>query len=432
MPVNHFSDVHYAVLRLLTECGWVSPALLEVMGYSYTYRARTLKLLLDLQYIRKLGEGQARAYALAPKGRNHLAGFNASRFREEVMEYNRRLVHNVDDRSVLRGDAAAFFSIAGFAVHPDDKPAFPAAAPSLPEKPAREDWARLYQNARLIHYPDTQDRAVYTQRLTPLNCYYDAVQIKDLLLENGRDGASVRYSRVCGVLMTPSHLFRVYHSRDVAMKFHITGERNLQSLLGAGLAFRGYLPEEAGAALIFGSGFTSLLRVMEHHLAGHSARAQVYVKKKKGDGYAEMKGAIGERLTPGNLGDPAFFLPLERESLTLLRMMRYPFWQELLTREVCRELFRLENQPRWCFEHDGCSVYLLPSLCLQQMGITLKAIRLSPEKKFHIVCLDWQEPLFRELLEPLSAGRNIQVTALPTAYMESLQKRFDLYWGGGA
>lgn len=68
MPIERLSDIHDTILRLLAECRWVSPALLELTGYSYTYRTRALRLLLQQQYIRKQGEGRAKAYAISTKG----------------------------------------------------------------------------------------------------------------------------------------------------------------------------------------------------------------------------------------------------------------------------------------------------------------------------------------------------------------------------
>ncbi|MCI9669885.1 MAG: hypothetical protein HFG19_09465, partial [Oscillospiraceae bacterium] len=271
---------------------------MELTGYSYTYRTRALRLLLQQQYIRKQGEGRAKAYAISTKGRNYLAAFYASRFREEVMEQIKQLTRNPDDRAVLRGDAAAMLSLAGYAVHPDDKPAFPAYTPPLPVVPGREAWRGLYQNHSDICYPDESNEAVYTRCRTPMNCYYDACSVKELLYDRGKDGAGVRYSRACGVLMTPSCLFRVYHSRDVAMKFHITGERRLQNLLLTGEVFCGYLPERNHAALLLGNDFTALLHILEHHLAGHSAKSLVYVKDRGRKGYKTLQGGIGERVTP--------------------------------------------------------------------------------------------------------------------------------------
>lgn len=150
MPIERLSDIHDTILRLLAECRWVSPALLELTGYSYTYRTRALRLLLQQQYIRKQGEGRAKAYAISTKGRNYLAAFYASRFREEVMEQIKQLTRNPDDRAVLRGDAAAMLSLAGYAVHPDDKPVFPAYTPPLPAAPGREAWRALSKPQRYL------------------------------------------------------------------------------------------------------------------------------------------------------------------------------------------------------------------------------------------------------------------------------------------
>ena len=103
-PMNHFSDVHTAILQLLAECGRVSQSARGLTGYSYTYCTRSLKLLLDQQYIRKQGESRTKSSTLlSTKGRNHLAALNACRFRAEVMEQLRRLTRNPDDRVALRG-----------------------------------------------------------------------------------------------------------------------------------------------------------------------------------------------------------------------------------------------------------------------------------------------------------------------------------------
>lgn len=145
-----------------------------------------------------------------------------------------------------------------------------------------------------------------------------------------------------------------------------------------------------------------------------------------------LKGGIGERVSPGNLGDPAFYLPLRLESLPMLKMMSYPFWQDMLTKEINWKLFGLNNQPRWTFDYGGTTNYLLFSLCLQQISLAMNAVRLSPEKKMRIICLDWQEPLFRELLSPFASSRDIQVTTLPGTYIAALQRQFDLYWRIGS
>lgn len=419
--MKRFTDIHYTILGLLSTCGWVSLPLLELLDYGYTYRTRSLKTLLDGQYIRKSGKGRTKAYAISTKGRNLLAAYNAQRFGGVAIRMTKQLTRH-PERSVQRGDAAAFFSFGGFSVHPDDKPAFPADTPA----PSGEDRRGLYRNTQSYRYPDQPDVGVYRRRLTAINCYYDATCIKELAI----DSAGVGYSRACGALVTPSYLLRVYHSRDVAMKFHSIGEQNFQCLLLSPKIFTGYLPEEQNAALILGTDFTAARHILEHHLAGYSSRMPLSAKKKGGKGYTAVNGLAGELVTPANLGRPAFYLPLCKDSLPLLRLMAYPFWQGFLVREVSRELFPRLSLPLWCFETDGYTVYILAALNLAQIDLAMRTVQGNSGKKVRFVCLDWQEPLFRQLLEPFAGQRDLWLTKLPARFLEGLLQREKEYWEG--
>ena len=419
--MKQFSDIHYTILGVLSTCGWVSLPLLELLDYGYTYRTRALKTLLDGQYIRKSGKGRAKAYAISTRGRNLLAAYNTCRFGGGALQTSKQLARH-PERSVLRGDAAAFLSFGGFSVHLDDKPAFPADTPA----PSGEGRRGLYRNTRFHRYPDQPDKAVYRRRLTTVNCYYDATAIKELAI----DKAGIGYSRACGVLLTPSYLLRVYHSRDVAMKFHSTGEQNLQCLLLSPKIFTGYLPEEQNAALIFGADFTAAQHILEHHLAGHSSRMPLSAKKKGGRGYTAVKGLAGELVTPTNLGKPAFYLPLCKDSLPLLRLMAYPSWQGFLVREINRGLFPQLEPSRWCFEADGYTVYILAALNLAQIDLAMRMVQGNSGKRVRIVCLDWQEPLFRPLLESFAGQRDLWLTKLPAGFLEGLLQREKEYWEG--
>ena len=230
--------------------------------------------------------------------------------------------------------------------------------------------------------------------------------------------------------MTPSSLLRVYHSRDVAMKFQMTGERNLQNLLLSDQLFTGYQPPETNAALIFGTDFTAAAHILGSHLDGPGAQRPIYVKRRGGKGYAAIAGTTGELLRPAHLGNPVYYLPLGKDSLPLLRTMGYPMWQEMLLREISRELFHFDNHPRWSFELDGQDIYILVCLSLPQIDLALRKIRMAAGQKVRIVCLDWQEPLFRLLLEPYAKDRDIRLTRLPAAYMEELSGHIKRCWEG--
>ena len=423
--MERFSDIHNTVLMLLAECGWVSQPLLGLLDYSYTYRTRALKTLLDEQLIRKSGKGGNKAYALAAKGRHFLAAYNSCRFRHEVMEKTKQLARH-PERAVQRGDAAALFSFGGFSVHMDDKPAFPAYTPPFLDESNGENRQNLCQNTEPHNYPNQPDRGAYQRRLTAVNCYYDALFLKELAV----DSTGVSYSRACGALLTPSYLLRVYHSRDVAMKFHSTGEENFLTLLLSGRAFSGYFPEEQNAVLILGNDFTAALHVLQHRLAGYSARMPMTVKCQYKNKYAPIRGAVGEMLTPTNLGKPAFYLPLCKDSLPLLRLMAYPSWQGSLVREISRGLFPQLEPSRWCFEADGHTVYILAALNLAQIDLAMRMVQGNSGKRVRIVCLDWQEPLFRPLLESFAGQRDLWLTKLPAGFLEGLLQREKEYWEG--
>lgn len=400
----------------------MSQSLLELTGYSYTYRSRCLKMLLDGEFIRKRGHGRSKAYALTAGGRKLLAGYNSCRFGDEFWEFSKKLARH-PERDVLRGDVAAILSLAGFSIHPDDKPALPAATPPLPSAPTPRDWAALINNRSQLTYSCEADQHQYYRRDTAIGCYYDAVALKEKMPE-GSEG--ITYSRACGALMTPTHLLIAYHSRDVAMQLRMTGERNFQSFLLTRHVFTGYRP--GYAALVFGNDFTAAARVIGFHLEGIGSRSASYVKaKRKRSGYEAMRGG-GELLRPGNLGNPTFYLPLWLESLSLLKMMHYPFWQEWIVNQVAREVFRLEHTVRWCFEQDGYVVYILAALNLTQLDTAFRSIRDQPGGKFRILCFHWQEPLFRELLEPYLSGREIWLTRLPEDYISLLLHDLSTYW----
>lgn len=410
-PINDFLDVHYAILRLLAGCGWVSHTMLELTGYSYSYRTRSLKLLLDQQFIRKQGQGKNKAYTLTAKGRNHLAGFNARRFREEVIAETKQLSRH-PERAVLRGDTAAMLSFAGFAVHMDDKPDLPVTTPPLPESPSPEDWKRLFQNGGFFSYAGEIDRKVYTRHTSAVGCYYDATAIKEL--------AGPLRMGYCG-----NWLFPRLRGADDAL------------LSAAGLPQPGCGDEISGdrrekpaksAAVQPDFDWVPAAGNRRRPDSGGPAQQPVYAKRKGRKGYAAISGSTGELLQPTNLGNPAYYLPLCRDSLTLLELMRYPMWKETLIREISRELFQLENNTRWTYEPDGCTVYLLVCLNLPQIDLTLRKIRAAPHQRARIICLDWQEPLFCRLLEPYAKDRDIQLTRLPAAYMEDLSERIKRCW----
>ena len=434
--MTNFSDIHYSILGLLAECGCVSRTTLDLMDYTTNYMNRSLHALIDASLIRIYGKGQGKHYALTADGRNHLTAHNPIRFRKEFMALNRKLTEH-HDRAMLCGDAAAMLSFAGYAVHPDDKPPLPAHTPTLPQPPDYQHWKSLCRNLTMHTYPAGEDDREYGKRLTAIGSYYDSVLLKNLLLADGnnKDSQGARYSRACGVLMTPDYLLRVFHSRDVAIKLKITGEKNFTKLLTTGLVYSGYLPTGLDGLLVFGNGFSAARLVIEHNLNGDRKDLPYYVRKKGKAGnkkkpeYELLKGTGegGELLRPGDIGNPIFYLPLNSGGLELLPLFQFPGWADVLHRGINRQAFGIADQPMWCFNLDGRMVYVLASLNLTDIDHTLRMIKTKPAQPFAIACLEWQLPLFSDLLMPFKE-QDIVVKVMPRDFMEKMTANLYDIW----
>ena len=422
------SDIHFSILGLLAECGCVSRSALDLTDYSYNYLTRNLRALVDASLIRVYGKGQQKHYALTITGRRYMANHNPSRYPDVFMELNRQsTIHH--DRAMLRGDAAAMLSLAGYAVHPDDKPPLPAITPPLPQPPDYQHWKSLCRNLTMHAYPAGEDRREYGRRLTAIGSYYDATVVKGLLPTDGdKDSEGVNYSRACGVLMTPGCLLRVFHSRDVAMKLKLTGETNFKKLLFSDEVYGGFMPDDREAVLVFGNDFSAARLIVEHHLYGHNIYLPKVVKRsgKKG-GYEVMKGSGGELLGPANLGNPAYYLPLDKAGLELLPLFQFPRWADFLHRNINNRAFGVADQPKWSFEQDGRTFYVLASLNLPQIAHALRTIKNDLERPFAIACLDWQIPLFSDLLLPYQ-DRDILVKRMPPDFMDEVANDLYDYW----
>jgi hypothetical protein len=228
--------------------------------------------------------------------------------------------------------------------------------------------------------------------------------------------------------MTPSYLLRVFHSRDVAMKFNVTGERNMRSLLLSDAVFSGYLPGERRGALVFGDDYTAAEKIIERHISGSKAKLPSTVKRK--GRYQSRPAAADVMLGTTNLGNPLFFVPMERRALILLRLMQYPFWQETLCRFINRTCFGQIRNNDWCHELEGRQVYILAGLNLTQIGVALQNIVRQPQQPVTLAYFDWQHGFFERLLERYGGHGDFIVKRMTSDYDVSTLATMNEYWEG--
>ena len=155
----------------------------------------------------------------------------------------------------------------------------------------------------------------------------------------------------------------------------------------------------------------------------------IYAKKKgRMQNIGGKKVSVGEMLTPTNLGNPSFYSPLCSESLDILTIMQFPFWQEMLLREISTEIFGFPDSTRWCFQHDGYVVYILVALDLVQIDTTFRTIKNNSQQKTRIICLHWQESFFCKLLEPYAGKQDIWLTKITAGHMADISQAIERSW----
>lgn len=418
-----FSDIHYSILSLLAQCGYVSRATFDLLPYSYNYMITSVKTLVDKNAIRKSGRGRQKHYALNLSGRKLLSSYNPLRFSPDVMEQNRQLSRH-PDRAMLRGDIAALLSLAGYGVHPHDKPPLPASTPPLPTSPEHQHLVTLCRNSIQHAYPDVEDERTYNRRLTAIGSYYDITAIKALFpKEESYDNEGINYARACGLLMTPDNLLRVYHSRDVALKVHKIGEDKLKLRMTNNRVYQGFLPADRDGILVFGADFTSSISIIQSSLDGLGTRL-VY-SRGKAENVGQRNVPEGVRLTPVNLGNPSYYLPLDRNGMAMASLYQYPGWNELLVGEINRQAFQI-NSTSNSYELEGRRVHILAALNMAEIETAFHMMRMSAAS-ISIVCLDWQYPLFCELAEPLK-DRDILIVRMPSGFVEEITGKLDNFW----
>jgi len=401
------------VLQLLAECGRVSRRTFDLLPYSYRNTCVYIKKLVDNGSVSLSGVGNSKSYTLLENGRKILSAGAPQRYTSELFELNKLLTRH-PDRSRLRGDVAAMMSMAGFAVHPDDKPALPAFTPQPPDLQYR-NLRLLYQNYEPHKYGhDISNRAVYSKLLTPINSYYDSVQLK-YLRETAAD-KDINYSRACGMLMTPSNLFRVYHSRDVAMRFRKTGEENFSALLASSLT--GYIPDNKSAILVFGLEWLAASSMLDIYLSD-----KIIVSPKNED-------IPGQILGTTNLGNPLFYIPLRRESLELLRLMRFPDWRKSLMYFASMSHANV-NQTGWSYPHEGRRVFIIADLNLTNIAIVLRGMMKKPREPVTLLCLPWQQEFICNLVQEYGGYEaNVQFVLLHDSFMDDFINNHLLpHWG---
>lgn len=367
--------------------------------------------MVDTSRIRLTGHGADKHYALLAKGKDELNSLNSLRYPRCLFADNNTLLR-APARAMANGDAAVMLSLAGYSLHPHDKPEFPAHTPVPDEDAGRR---QIYRNSLEHRYSNAEDCTIYLKRRTPINCYYTSVEIKRYFEQKNSNG--LRYSRACGVLSTPDNILRVFHSRDVALEFKSTGENKLVSLLPK--LFSGYLPPRRQGLLVLGDGFMAAEKI----IATEFSPERIKIAK------VSKKTYLGTK----NLGTPLYYLPVVPDSLPLLRLFQYPSWEGSASSFMAKQLYGSFKERQDIFYadgDDGSALFIGLTLNLTAVAGLIRAVRDKP-RSVSLICLNWQKEFYRETLDKYAGdgAEHVHIYSVSNDAISVIDTQLYEYWG---
>lgn len=367
--------------------------------------------MLSIGLIRLTGHGADKHYAILAKGKDELNSFNYLRYPRCLFADNNTLLR-APARAMANGDAAVMLYRAGYSVHPHDKPELPSHTHISDDN---ADRRQIYRNSLEYRYDNSEDSTIYIKRHTPINCYYTSVEIKRYFEQKNNNG--LRYSRACGVLLTPDNILRIFHSRDVALEFKSTGENKLTSLLPK--LFSGYLPPRRQGLFVFGNGFLSAKKI----LATEFSPERIRMAK------VSNKTCLGTK----NLGNPLFYLPVIPDSIPLLRLFQYPGWEGSVSSFMAKQLygsFKERQDVFYADGDDGSALFIGLTLNLTAVAGLIRAVRDKP-RSVSLICLNWQKEFYRETLDNYAGdgAEHVHIYSVSNDAISVIDTQLYEYWG---
>ena len=496
-----------AYLKLMADNGWVTKRALSLWLKNTVNRNYVIKKLETEGYIRSLRmndrvqakrrqyreakkEGDVKApeyraslptyiygvrYVLLPKGRDFLAQLNPIRYggagagqatapivSNEVQTY----------RQSLLSETRAMGELAGFSVHPHQKPDITELSFLNFETPVRAALSALsvdpekyvgmenaINNQQVFQYyekgfsskiyAERKDIKKYIFHETPIGCIYTAQEIKQLAkLEAEISGGSAEeidklmFSRFSGIFFSGNGPYILYNTEQTALRLRQSGEQSIRvytdswatsiykrslSLIrddGYGNQIEEELPARTRGAILFGdNSFRAALRVVESSLI---SGAQIFHQK--------SPNAIQETQFLNTVTVPdIFYLPVCKQAIDMFALMVFPHWQVYvkdLTLNFHEKLSARGEMPNLVRDligedenagllEDGSYLITMISLHLDVLRQLLSEMPFSRER-YTIAFMDWQKPFYEELIKnlPENIRDRIKLMIIPACELE--------------
>lgn len=410
------------LLKAIGACRWASKRTLVLYPTNDRCRQRTIKHMQDEGYISFKPMERGRRYRLTEKGANRLFDLNHKRYRHIHKEhitgndFNKFWVKRVSHI----GEAFIMSELAGYASHPDDKP---ASEILLTQNRAGDGKQNRVNNLTTHRYHSEDERlggnleldtSPYKKRITPTGCFYTIRELKSLAeLEAKRSGGNVRdidnikYTKLSGLLFTGEGGWRIYNTETTAPTFRPSGEIAMLMRLSiwCGNVYGTSLQKDSAYRAEFLRG--SILMGDKSHEAAVGVIG--YTNHTVLDPQLRRRAGNVTDSSHFNLKDIGivYFLPVIHEAIPLYSCMLYEKWESSLrsgghsvlrARHLLKKSVALSHTGIYDGElESGYKYACIIPLNLNRVMRIIEDLENSDMPGVHIQCMEWQGSFIERL-----------------------------------
>lgn len=403
------------VLALLQETGGISRLTMKLMGICPSKQTLWLNRLQEQELVTKRDTSMGKAYIMTAQGSRYLKQLNARRHRDDsaVTGLNTEMI----ERSASISEVVALLKLSGYSTHQDDKPAIYDAimkvrtleAAVLPNELEAYLSSPRNQESYQYTFRSCRDRKQYERRSTPMNCFYTSKEVKSYISGKMKEQfrmfseqSAVSFSRITGLLITPSSSYRLYNTRKAAMKVRMGGENAMKIALADVVSCLSTAKElQVENVIIFGDGFKGAEKLMEA-----SRKAALRIPGKKRD-EAPNPASV---MRINTIGKKVLYIPLDPVSVPLLQIMQFPGWQEFLRKMAFGSDYQASTDHHSVFDGylRGVPVYLEFIPDLRRLENLMHYLQYVDVERVVIACLDWQKPFYDTVLETVEIKSEVR------------------------
>lgn len=377
------------ILALIQEVGCISRLSVKSMDIYPSKQTEWLNRLTEANMILPKRLEGYKIYTITAEGAQYLKTINKIRHRDDTPTNG--LNADMMERKAKISEVVSLLKRAKFATHPDDKPQIFKAVEQIRQIGSAFDRCNPGNvQTHIYRFLGCHDRKEYVRHSTAINCFYDSKELKDYLSKQMREQfgmytehQAISFSRIIGLLITPSVSYCIYNTGRKAMQLKMAGETAMQvALADVVSSLTGQKIVRMESVLVFGEGFKGAYQLLA------ASKKQLPNSKKKLEANAGQYPPSVMQIT--KIGKKVLYLPLLPESSQILKMLAYPDWQDFLREMALGESYRPTEGRYLIFdgEMQGVPVYLEFIPDLRRFESLLHYLRGNEPESILIACPD--------------------------------------------